>query len=176
MSSGKFGVTNVMWVENRAIGRCSYYILFLSSIILLVTSSAAQAPLLQITSPLSNTVITAGQAFTITISADPSVQLVSVGGDGQLPGPPPDLCNPRAIHCRSLLDAGRARSLSQAIPQRHLGPSTIRHSPPEGSSQPSLHQLPFSSSLSSAPNRILLRTSASSGSGASLRSVLTSWF
>ena len=53
--------------------------------VLTATSAYAQQPLLQITSPANNSVATEGTTLTITVSADPSVQVVGVIGQNPLP-------------------------------------------------------------------------------------------
>lgn len=65
------GVNGHVWMECKMIGRDSRRTRFLLIVILAAASLAAQTPLLHITSPSSNTVITAGQTFTITVSVDP---------------------------------------------------------------------------------------------------------
>jgi len=74
-------------MEYKVTGRDSRKTRFLLLIILSAASAAAQVPLLQITSPSNNTAVTAGQTFTITVSADPSVQSVDIFSDGSFPIP-----------------------------------------------------------------------------------------
>ncbi len=47
--------------------------------------ASAQQPLLQITAPASGSVVTEGQAVTISVAADPSVQIVGVITQSPLP-------------------------------------------------------------------------------------------
>jgi len=65
------------------------HLLLLSFVFLQVALTAvhAQQSLLSITAPSNNTVATAGQAITISVSADVSVQVAGVLTDGVLPSP-----------------------------------------------------------------------------------------
>lgn len=45
---------------------------------LIGSTGPAQQPPIQITSPVDGSVITSGQTITITVSADPSVQVIGV--------------------------------------------------------------------------------------------------
>jgi hypothetical protein len=52
---------------------------------LFVGLSHAQEPLLQITAPVDRALVTSGQTISISVSADPSVQVVGVVADGPFP-------------------------------------------------------------------------------------------
>ena|ERR1700694_970058 len=60
-------------------------------VFLIVCPAVAQNPLLQITSPANQALVSEGQTLTITVSADPSVQNVWVMAQNPLPEVQPTL-------------------------------------------------------------------------------------
>lgn len=136
--------------------------IFLSTILFGLTAlgsmpAYAQQPLIQITAPANNSLATEGQTITITVSADPSVQIVGVIPQGPLPEVqatssanqftlavpttiPAGLYNLTAIGTNA---SGDVESVPVAIDvERQYVPTSIAANPPPAQSQVGRRPIP----------------------------------